>query len=126
MRRLFWWGLGFELGVGVHLLDHLRRGLAPFVAGGTLPFLIVGPLALFGVWRARRWGAALMAVVALGGLTFGVWEHLIHSGSDHVRTMPWPSTLLTLSTLGVAVPLAWISLRALGLGPLRLDRNRGA
>lgn len=122
MRSLFWLGLVFELGVGVHLLDHLRRGIPPFVALTALPFLLLGPLALFGAWGGRRWGAALMVAVAVGGLAFGVWEHFTGPGPDHVRTMPWPSMLLTLLTLAVAVAVGWGSLRA--LRP-RLDTDRG-
>lgn len=121
MRGLLWLGVVFEVGVAFHLLDHLRRGLPPFVATTAVPFLIVGPLALFGIWRGHRWGAALMALVAAAGLTLGVWEHLISCGPDHLAAIPWPSALLTVATLGVTVPLGWRSLRVV---LPRLDRDR--
>ena len=113
-RRLFWLGSVFVVGVGLHLLDHLRRHLPLFVTMTAAPFLILGPLALFGVWKGRCWGATLMTAVSVGGLVFGVWEHLVSSGPDHLSRLPWPSALLTLSSLGAAVPLAWNSLCVLG------------
>ncbi len=121
MRGVLWLGVVFEVGVAFHLLDHLRRGLPPFVATTALPFLIVGPLALFGIWKGHRWGAALMALVAAAGLTFGVWEHLISRGPDHLTAIPWPSRFLTVVTLGVTIPLGWGSLRVV---VPRLDRDR--
>ena len=111
MRSLLWLGVVFEVGVAFHLLDHLHRGLPPFVATTALPFLIVGPLALFGIWRGHRWGAALMALVA------GRRAHLWSLGAPDLSRPrssgrdPLAAALLTVATLGVTVPLGWRSLR---------------
>lgn len=112
-RLLLLLGL-FVAGTGLHLAEHLWRGLTPFVAWTALPAIPVGLLAVWGVWRRRAWGARLALLLAAAALAFGALEHLLLPGPDHLARAPLPSAALTGFLLTLAPFVGLAAWRALG------------
>ena len=86
------WGLAAV--VLIHLAISIIHGRAHAGAQVPLPLMsalfvylviLAGPLAGLGVWYWRpRAGASIVAVSMLGALGFGLINHFIIDGSDHV------------------------------------------
>jgi hypothetical protein len=76
----------------VHGIAHARLGIELTRWGAVFVAAVVGigPIAGFGLcWAGkRRQGGALLAATMAGALVFGLWNHFVSAGADHVAHVP--------------------------------------
>lgn len=88
-----------------HIAANIWMPLAPTLFIWTV--IIIGPFAglwLFASGRNRRAGAAIVGACMTGALVFGMVNHFLIEGSDHVSAVagPW-GILFALSACGLAL-----------------------
>ncbi len=121
----------------VHGAAHMRLNIVLSTWAGmyVLGIVGIGPIAgLFFLRSSRqRTGVTILFVTMMGGLVFGLWNHFIAHGADHVMHLqagPWrlpfqlTAGLLALSEAAGAV-IAFILLRSLGTSPVSLSHPVG-
>jgi len=80
----------------VHGAAHMRLNieLSPWAQIYVLGIVGIGPITglIFVRSSRQRTGAAILCVTMIGGLLFGLWNHFIAHGADHVmhlQASPW-------------------------------------
>src|SRR5689334_18709223 len=78
--------------VMVHGAAHskLHIGLSPLGSAFVILVILIGPfcgMALLMLGK-RRAGAMLLMITMTGALLFGLWNHFIVAGADHVGHLP--------------------------------------
>jgi len=80
----------------VHGAAHMRLniGLAPWAKIYVLGIVGIGPIVGLSFLRSsrQRTGAAILFITMIGALLFGLWNHFIAQGADHVMHLqagPW-------------------------------------
>src|SRR5215467_9911461 len=83
----------------IHGMAHSRLQIGLSVWGSifVIGVIGIGPIAgLLLLWAGRvRSGAMTLALTMAGSLLFGLWNHFVVSGPDHVAHLPegpWKST----------------------------------
>ena len=113
--------IAFAIAVGVHGLDHFRRGLdvvqAPVAVGGTLQ-MILTVIVLVLVLREQRWALTAATLLGFGSvILFGQAHLLPHWGplSDSFLSAPgvtWFSWVTAVLEIGMGVVLGTVAVRA--------------
>jgi hypothetical protein len=74
------------------------------------------PVGLAMMWAARRPGAWIVAVTMIGALVFGVLNHFVIAGPDHVSriALPYQSAFAATAVLLALIEAAgaWVAVRA--------------
>jgi hypothetical protein len=74
--------------VAAHGVAHARLHveLSSGAQAFVLIVIVLGPLAALAVWKSGRpaIGGVMLAAVMAGSLVFGVWNHFVVGGGDHV------------------------------------------
>jgi hypothetical protein len=126
-RYLRWAAILFAIGWGVHVLDHLRRGMSAsphaIMVGGMIQGLFVVAavvMALSGRPR-RRWAPGAAIVVGFGSAILFTYAHLLPTFwpgyQDSFVSGPrinvtWLSWLSALTEIGTGIVFAIAGLRA--------------
>jgi hypothetical protein len=104
----------------LHGVAHAGQGVWLGPAGNAFVLLVIGlgPFAALAVVEAgrRRTGAALLAATMAASLAFGVWNHFVAAGPDHVAHLapgPWAAcfrwtAVLLVATEVAGVAVAWV------------------
>jgi len=123
-RALTWACIAFAAAVGVHGLDHLRRGIAasqpPIMIGGMIQGVFVVAATVL-VLRQRRMAPEAATVVGFGSAALFVYAHVLPtflpSYQDSFTSGPrinvtWFSWLTAGAEIGSGLVLGYVALRA--------------
>lgn len=118
-------GVLFAVGLAVHGIDHMKRGMMAsppsIMVAGTLQILLV-IVTLVAVWRGRRWAPELSVVAALVSLVGFTYAHLMPAWwpafSDSYVTgarirVTWFSWVTVVAEMGTALIFGIAALRVL-------------
>ncbi len=123
-RHLRWAAILFAVGWGVHLSDHLRRGMAAsphaVMVGGTIQALFVVVAVLMAV-TGRRWAPEAAIAVGIGSAILFTYAHLLPSYlpayQDSFVSGPrinvtWFSWVSAAAEIGTGIVFAVVGIRA--------------
>lgn len=124
VRSLRWAAILFVMGWGIHVLDHLRRGMssAPhaIMIGGTVQGLFVVAAVVMALTH-RRWAPEAAVVVGFGSAVLFTYAHLLPSiwpaYQDSFVSGPrinvtWFSWLSAVAEIGTGVAFAIVGTQA--------------
>jgi hypothetical protein len=121
---LRWAAIAFAVGLGIHGLDHLRRGMSaspPFIMiGGMIQGLFVAVAVVLALTRRRRAPEAAIAV-GLGSAVVFTYAHLLPTflpgyqdsfiSPPHIN-VTWFSWFSALTEIGTGIVFAIAGIRA--------------
>ena len=110
---------------GVHGVAHslARVSQGPAAVAFVIVVILLGPLAGLALTRVQpRAGAALIAATTAGGLLFGLVNHFVLPGADHVTHVDAEWRALFGAT---AALLAVMELAAVVVGAMAVSRHEG-
>ena len=123
-RYLRWAAIAFAIGWGVHVLDHLRRGMsasphAVMVGGMTQGLFVV--VAILMALSGRRWAPEAAIAVGFGSAVLFTYAHLLPSYfpayQDSFVSGPrihvtWSSWISAVAEIGTGIMFAIAGFRA--------------